>query len=82
MRSFITALFIALLTFTLVNAEESVVLSKRKASYPYANPPVLTDGTLFYIGVAVTCFLWTTGKMIDVKLHRQEKYAESVARSA
>lgn len=48
-----------------------------KAKSPFLSVPILTRGDLFYLGVAVTLFLWCTGKAIDVKIERQEKYAES-----
>jgi hypothetical protein len=43
----------------------------------FDSPPVLMDGTLFWISLGVSCGLWTTGKFIDVKIQRQERYAES-----
>ncbi|KAG1435728.1 hypothetical protein G6F56_013857 [Rhizopus delemar] len=83
MRFYIISLLVAL--FAIVNAqsmeEETNVLIKRAISTPYASPAILMDGTLFWIGLAVTCALWSTGKFIDIKLQRQEKYAESVAQS-
>lgn len=44
----------------------------------FASPSILEGGTLFYIGISVTTFLWVTGKIIDVKTERQERYAESL----
>lgn len=46
-----------------------------------ALPAILQDGTLFYIGISVTTLLWCTGKIIDVKMERQEKYAQSLVHS-
>ncbi|CEG64408.1 hypothetical protein RMATCC62417_01387 [Rhizopus microsporus] len=43
----------------------------------FDSPPVLMDGTLFWISLGISCGLWTTGKFIDVKIQRQERYAES-----
>lgn len=54
---------------------------KNKKPSSLASPAVLQDGTLFYIGTAVTCLLWITGKAIDTKMDRQEKYAESLIHS-
>jgi hypothetical protein len=44
-------------------------------------PDILQTGTLFYIGISVTTLLWVTGKAIDVKMERQERYAESLIHS-
>ncbi|GAA5805067.1 hypothetical protein EDC94DRAFT_613162 [Helicostylum pulchrum] len=64
-------------------AEDPTASPVKKAKTPasLASPAVLQDGTLFYIGTAVTCLLWVTGKVIDVKMDRQEKYAESLIHS-
>ncbi|CEI99341.1 hypothetical protein RMCBS344292_13431 [Rhizopus microsporus] len=43
----------------------------------FDSPPILMDGTLFWISLGISCGLWTTGKFIDVKIQRQERYAES-----
>ncbi|KAI8363908.1 hypothetical protein BD560DRAFT_403885 [Blakeslea trispora] len=58
-----------------------VQVKKKKDLGPYSNPEILAGGTLFYIGVGVTVLLWTTGKIIDVKIERQERYAEKLAHS-
>ncbi|KAI9341606.1 hypothetical protein BD770DRAFT_431169 [Pilaira anomala] len=65
------------------NAANESVKGKKKNKKPssLASPAVLQDGTLFYIGTAVTCLLWVTGKAIDTKMDRQEKYAESLIHS-
>lgn len=44
----------------------------------FASPYILSGGSLFYIGISVTTLLWVTGKIIDVKTERQERYAESL----
>ncbi|GAA5816904.1 hypothetical protein MFLAVUS_010439 [Mucor flavus] len=62
-------------------ASTTAPVKKAKAPASLASPAVLQDGTLFYIGTAVTCLLWVTGKVIDVKMDRQEKYAESLIHS-
>ncbi|KAG2211176.1 hypothetical protein INT47_006295 [Mucor saturninus] len=51
--------------------------TKAKAAGSFATIPIFTRGDLFYLGIAVTLFLWCTGKFLDVKMERQEKYAES-----
>ncbi|KAI9280378.1 hypothetical protein BY458DRAFT_469923 [Sporodiniella umbellata] len=79
---YILSLLIAVLsTVSAKSIEESVhmLAAARKPFAPFASPPVLLDGTLFWIGLAVTCALWGTGKFIDVKINRQERHAESVA---
>ncbi|KAI8638959.1 hypothetical protein BD408DRAFT_422196 [Parasitella parasitica] len=52
-----------------------------KKSSSFASPEILQTGTLFYVGVGVTTFLWITGKAIDVQTNRQERYAESLVHS-
>ncbi|KAG2234369.1 hypothetical protein BDF21DRAFT_461621 [Thamnidium elegans] len=66
---------------TTAGASTAKPAKKAKAPASLASPAVLQDGTLFYIGTAVTCLLWVTGKVIDVKMERQEKYAESLIHS-
>ncbi|KAI7896649.1 uncharacterized protein EV154DRAFT_558262 [Mucor mucedo] len=51
--------------------------TKAKAAGSFATIPIFLKGDLFYLGIAVTLFLWGTGKVLDVKMERQEKYAES-----
>ncbi|KAI8968388.1 hypothetical protein BDF20DRAFT_827833, partial [Mycotypha africana] len=45
--------------------------------FVFKSPELLQGGTLFYVGIAVTTFLWATGKAIDIQTERQERYAES-----
>jgi hypothetical protein len=59
----------------------SATPKKKAPSSSFASPAILQDGTLFYIATAVTCLLWTTGKFIDIKMERQERYAESLIHS-
>lgn len=64
------------------DAKEAKKDEKKKKAAQFGNfatPPILQDGTLFYIGVSVTTLLWVTGKAIDVKTERQERYAERIA---
>ncbi|OBZ84763.1 hypothetical protein A0J61_07182 [Choanephora cucurbitarum] len=61
--------------------ETATPVKKKKDTGPYSNPEILSTGTLFYVGVGVTVLLWTTGKIIDIKIERQERYAEKLAHS-
>jgi hypothetical protein len=62
-------------------ATTAAPVKKPKAPFTLAAPAILQDGTLFYIAVAVTTLLWGTGKAIDIKTERQERYAESLVNS-
>lgn len=55
--------------------------AKKKVTNSFGSPAILQDGTLFYIATGVTCLLWATGKFIDIKMERQERYAESLIHS-
>lgn len=41
----------------------------------FASPPILTNGTLFYIAVSVSFTLWCTGYALDWLLDQQESKA-------
>jgi hypothetical protein len=43
----------------------------------FASPEILTNGTLFYIALSVTCLLWATGRFIDFKTDRLERFTET-----
>ncbi|KAH8549650.1 hypothetical protein BGW37DRAFT_429107 [Umbelopsis sp. PMI_123] len=45
----------------------------------FVSAPILETGTLFYVGVAATVVLWSSGKSIDYALQRQERYARYLA---
>jgi hypothetical protein len=45
----------------------------------FVSAPILESGTLFYVGIAASLCLWTTGKSIDYALQRQERYARYLA---
>jgi hypothetical protein len=62
-------------------AATSVTVTKKKQPLALANPEILQTGTLFYVATAVTTLLWVTGKAIDIKTERQERYAESLVNS-
>ncbi|CEP11175.1 hypothetical protein [Parasitella parasitica] len=64
-----------------VPAATSTTSNKKKNASSFASPEILQTGTLFYVGVGVTTFLWITGKAIDVQTNRQERYAESLVHS-
>ncbi|KAG2185955.1 hypothetical protein INT43_002393 [Umbelopsis isabellina] len=52
--------------------------AKKKKSN-FVSSPILESGTLFYVGIAASLCLWTTGKSIDYALQRQERYARHLA---
>ncbi|RCH98155.1 hypothetical protein CU097_011006 [Rhizopus azygosporus] len=58
-------------------ATTTTTTTVKKTVGNFDSPPVLMDGTLFWISLGISCGLWTTGKFIDVKIQRQERYAES-----
>lgn len=62
-------------------AATTTAAKKKAPSSSFASPAILQDGTLFYIATGVTCLLWATGKFIDIKMERQERYAESLIHS-
>lgn len=45
----------------------------------FVSAPILESGTLFYVGLAATVVLWSSGKSIDYALQRQERYARYLA---
>lgn len=45
----------------------------------FVSAPILETGTLFYVGLAATVVLWSSGKSIDYALQRQERYARYLA---
>ncbi|KAG2189334.1 hypothetical protein INT44_004476 [Umbelopsis vinacea] len=45
----------------------------------FVSAPILESGTLFYVGLAATVVLWSSGKSVDYALQRQERYARYLA---
>lgn len=45
----------------------------------FATPYILTTGTFFYIGIAVSFALWCTGFALDFIMDRQEQLAMKMA---
>jgi hypothetical protein len=65
------------------SAAATATASPKAAAKPkksnFVSTPILENGTLFYVAVAATVALWTTGKSIDYALQRQERYARYLA---
>ncbi|KAJ2962787.1 hypothetical protein NQZ79_g2066 [Umbelopsis isabellina] len=59
-------------------AAPAAAAAKKKKSN-FVSSPILESGTLFYVGIAASLCLWTTGKSIDYALQRQERYARHLA---
>lgn len=59
------------------SATAPVPAKKKKSNF--VSSPILESGTLFYVGIAASLCLWTTGKSIDYALQRQERYARHLA---
>ncbi|KAI9321451.1 hypothetical protein BX666DRAFT_2072668 [Dichotomocladium elegans] len=62
-------------------APKATTTNKNSGKTMFATPAILTTGTLFYIGIAITFVLWCTGFALDFLTDRQEQLAYKLALS-
>ncbi|KAI8069665.1 hypothetical protein BC940DRAFT_297238 [Gongronella butleri] len=56
-----------------------LVARKSAKTFVWANPPILLNGTLFYIAISISTLLWCTGKGVHMAIDQQERRAAYLA---
>ncbi|KAI8880007.1 hypothetical protein K501DRAFT_302653 [Backusella circina FSU 941] len=62
---------------TTSNISGITIVSAKQNTSLFASPDILVNGTLFYSALSITCLLWVTGRFIDYKTDRLERFTEA-----